>query len=384
MKKATLAHRIQYGVYRTFEFIMRHLPVGLTYQIGALTGRALLPFAAPLKRTVMRNLQFAFEGEKTSAELHSLLKEVFKKTTGNLLSSIRIPFLSETEIKDCVTLTNLEILQNAIAKNKGTILLIPHMGNWELLAQSPALAKVTVPFATHYRPLNNPLLNQLIERRRKKRGVRLFPKRTSSHTLCAFLRENGILGILADQRIPRKGDLCAFFGRPTSCSPLPALLAKRTEAEMIGLHCKTIRKDHWELTFTKVSGRDSSACAANLEHAWRSSPGDVFWFQDRWKLPKQFPLQALCRTPFPPPHSITKPLKIIVLNEAENEAPPQPEFPFPPQFIEWIIRSPSELEAQSEINIDLIITTPENASLLPGSHKKIRTCHLEELLPGTS
>jgi len=325
MARITLGHRIQYGIYRIFEACLRLGSVGTAYSLGTFIGRVAFPLAAPLRKVVSRNLAFAFGKEDPK-----LTRDIFKKTTGNLLSSIRIPFLSEEKVRECVTVKNLEILHEAEATGKGTILLIPHMGNWELLAQSPRLSGLTTEFATHYRPLNNPLLNDLIERRRKKRGVKLFPKRTSSHTLTKFLRENGILAILADQRMPGKGDVCPFFDRPTLCSPLPALLAKRTDATIIGLHCTTLAKDRWELTLTKVEGRDSAACAANLEQAWRSSPSDVFWFQDRWKLPKSKPLRAFLKGPYPSREEAPRPLKAVILDDS-----PLPELDLPEHLIQW-------------------------------------------------
>jgi len=161
------------------------------------------------------------------------------------------------------------------------------MGNWELLAQANdlVLSNLAEPIlgGTHYRPLNNPPLNRLIERRRKRRGARLFSKRTSLHTLTAFLREGNLIAILADQRVGKRGKVCQFFNLPTDSSPLPELLAKRSGATILSLHCRTTGPGKWELALSEVYGRDTQSCMNALEKAWRSSPEDVFWFQDRWR-----------------------------------------------------------------------------------------------------
>ncbi len=72
-----------------------------------------------------------------------------------------------------------------------------------------------------YRPLNNPILNERVLREREGDGSRLFSKRDSLHHVSGFLRENGVVGILADQRVGKQGELVEYFGRLTRASPLP-------------------------------------------------------------------------------------------------------------------------------------------------------------------
>lgn len=358
-RKATLGHLLQYAAFRSVETVLRLVSVRASFRAGVCLARLAYPLCGPLRRVVQRNIRFAMGQHLSEAELEALTKTVFQRTAGNLLSSIRIPFLSDQEVRDHVTIENLDLLQEALREGKGTILLVPHMGNWELLAQARTLLEIPGEAATHYRPLNNPLMNSLIERRRKRRGVRLFAKRTSSHTLCRFLRENGVLAILADQRIPRRGALCPFFGRPTVCSPLPALLARRTGARILGLHCTTAGDDHWILSLTPVHGTDSTACAANLEAAWRSSPEDVFWFQDRWKLPRTHPLIGLTRPPFPEASAITSPIRLVPLHTSSEPPPPRPHFPFPDHLVTWEPRAcddPAEITAEEARTVDLFIT----------------------------
>ena len=182
------------------------------------------------------------------------------------------------------------------------------MGNWELLAQALPLLKPEALAGVFYRKQNNPLMNQLIEERRNQRGVELFAKHTSSYKLTSFLRKNGGLGILSDQRMPQRGSPVIFFGRPTTFSPLPELLAKRTNAALLGMHCHSSGPDHWTITFTEVKDTTAQSYAENFEKAWRSSPADVFWFQDRWRLTGKNPLSFL--TEIDPSAPVTKPLRI--------------------------------------------------------------------------
>lgn len=285
--RPTIAHWLQFLIYRTVERSLGLLSVGTTFAIGEFLGR--LAYRLPLahRAIVLRNLRLAYRDEKSREEIATLAEEVYELTGANLLSSIRVPSLSDEQIRNLVRFENLDLLTEASANKKGIVMLVPHMGNWELLAQAKdyLFAELDPPIqgGTHYRPLHNPLMNRLVERRRRRRGTKLFSKSTSLHSLTAFLREGNLIAILADQRVGRRGKTCDFFGLPTDCSPLPALLAKRTGATILALHCETTASAQWKIVVSAVERPDTESCMQTLEASWRASPQDVFWFQDRWK-----------------------------------------------------------------------------------------------------
>ncbi|MDE0597483.1 MAG: hypothetical protein OSB65_19775 [Roseibacillus sp.] len=285
--RPTLAHWFQFLAYRCVEFFLGILSVDTTFSIGELIGRLIYRLPLAHRSIVLRNLRLAYRNEMSEEEIGTLAERVYELTGANLLSSIRIPSLSDQQIKDLVQFEHLNLLTEASVGRKGIVLLVPHMGNWELLAQAMGLIfpEIDPPIqgGTHYRPLNNPAMNRLIERRRKRRGTKLFSKGSSLHTLTAFLREGNLLAILADQRVGPRGETCNFFGLPTDCSPLPALLAKRTGATILALHCETTGPAQWKIVISTVRRPDTASCMQTLEAAWRSSPQDVFWFQDRWR-----------------------------------------------------------------------------------------------------
>jgi lauroyl/myristoyl acyltransferase len=288
-KRTTLGHWLQYATYRSAEKLLALMSIESIFSIGEFLGR--LAYRLPLahREIVLQNLRLAFRDEKSRSEIEALAERVFELTGANLFSSVRIPTLSDQQIRLLYQIEGLPLVEETADHGKGIVLLVPHMGNWELLAQTNALTfselKKPIQGGTHYRPLSNPPMNRLIERRRKRRGTKLFSKRTSLHTLTSFLREGNLIGILADQRVGRRGKTCDFFGLPTDCSPLPALLAKRSGASLLALHCKTVGIARWKIVCAPVHGTDTAACTQALEKAWRSSPADVFWFQERWKYP---------------------------------------------------------------------------------------------------
>lgn len=317
-KKPTLSHRLEYLTYRAVEQFLRRLSLETTFRLGEFVGAVIYRLAPDHRRTVIRNLRYAFGREKSREAIEDLAARVFERTGANLFSSIRVPFSSDHEIEARVVFEGLEEVAR-VAGKQGIVAVSPHMGNWELLAQAAHLAIGSFKAGTHYRPLNNQLLNRLVERRRKKRGLRLFAKQTSGYTMASFVKGGGFLGILADQRVGNRGFPGIFFGRPTTCSLLPDLMARRGKGKLFSLVCETIGPARWKISFTPIPEISPQACAASLEKAWRNSPEDVFWFEDRWQLRGSNRLSFLEH--YASDHDVTRPLRFVNL-APEKVAPP--------------------------------------------------------------
>ena len=288
------------------------------FNVGEFIGRLAHRLLKSQRAKVIQNITYAFGDEKTPQEIYNLSCEVFERSAANLLCSLRIPSLSDEEILNHLSFTGLDELFSK-EKDEGLVFVSPHMGNWEILAQAVFLTKEKMPLGTHYRPLNNSLVNSIIERHRTKRGLHLFKKRTSTHRLIHFVREGGGLCILADQRVGSRGAAGAFFGRPTTLSPLPHLIAKRAKSKLLRVICETKANCQWKITFTPITEVSAQACADSIEEAWRRSPADVFWFADRWRIQGKKPLQFLEKLNHQ--SGITRPLRLINLADGAGALP---------------------------------------------------------------
>ena len=305
-----ISHRLEYLVFRTTEKALRLLSLPTVFSLGEFLGRIGYRLFPNIRRIVIRNLRTAYRNEKPQDELDQLAHDVFERFGANMLTSFRIPFLSDEQILSHITFVNSELVTDP-TRTEGIILVVPHMGNWELLAHTGFLTGTKSQIGTHYRPLSNPLIDRVIKRRRARRGLHLFAKKSSTHKLTKFIRDGGILGILSDQRIRSKGAPAMFFGRPTTCSPMPPLLARRAKGILVGMYCETSAPCHWTIHMHLIPEATTQACANSLEKAWRSSPADVLWLQERWKLQGTRPLDFLHK--YPADTTSESPLRIVSL-----------------------------------------------------------------------
>ena len=203
----------------------------------------------------------------------------------------------------------METIRAALERGKGVVLIISHIGNWELFAQ---LCQFLPEFewGTVYQPLGNRYIEAHIQRMRQR--VKLFSRKSGFNAPTAFLRAGGALGVLVDQHAGDGGIWTPFFGRLASTSPLAALLALRTEAVVVPMAVHTAGVGQWRVVISQPMATvapdgkplETEALTAQinlvLESQINRAPPDWFWVHNRWKTPKPKLLLATYRRGRPP------------------------------------------------------------------------------------
>jgi len=261
------------------------LPGPLVFRLGELSGGLVWHLVPQRRKAVLRNLRIAFCGEHDLPTWRRVAQATFRRTAANLFSAARTARLAPDHLDSVIRIENLELLEQALAGGKGVVLLLSHMGNWEILSRIVHLFPPGSRAGAFYRPLNNPLLDEDVLRRRQADGTRMFSKGDNPHLVAGFIREGGIVGILADQRVGLQGETVRFFGRLTRASPLPSLLARRAKSAVLALSLTTVEPGKWSARFVPSGvSPGTTACMATLEQAMQRDPLDVFWLQERWKV----------------------------------------------------------------------------------------------------
>ncbi len=322
-----LKWRLEAGAYAIFEGLLGLLPLAWVTVIGRGVGGLARRVLAKRRRIVERNLRIAFAGEKSAEELRELAAELFRRSGANLLGSLRTAGMEEPALSRIVVLRDEAVYHAASARGKGIVLVVAHMGNWEALAQwFPRLFPPGVEGSTVYRPLNNPVMNARVVAARMRRGMGLISKDDNPLAMAAFLRRGGVLGVLSDQRAGKIGELVPFFGRTTSCTPIPAILARRTGAAVVGMSMRTVGAGRWELGFHALEEAEATTAGIMrlVERMIRVSPADVFWLQDRWRVERSRPHQPAGKTPRGAAAAPSKRRRVLLWRDAAGRVPTPP------------------------------------------------------------
>ncbi|HEX8281169.1 MAG TPA: lipopolysaccharide heptosyltransferase II, partial [Chthoniobacterales bacterium] len=197
------------------------------------------------------------------------------------------------QVAKYVTLERAELVDAELRAGRAVVLVLSHLGSWEVLAQIFGQHFGHVPLASIFQPLGNRYIDADVRRTRERGGIKLLDRREGFQQAIAILREGGVIGVLSDQHAGDHGLWTPFFGRLASTTPLPGLLARRTGAAVISAAILTDAPARWRMIFSeRISGAgdsvESITAKANdaIAHQIRTAPEDWFWVHNRWKTPR--------------------------------------------------------------------------------------------------
>jgi lauroyl/myristoyl acyltransferase len=321
--KPRLSDYLEYGVYRSIEHIFRFMPVTLVDAFGSSLGRICWHLMKKRREIVERNCRVISEARLSQSELVSLSQSIFTTTGANLCSGVKMALIEDKNIGTYITVTGADRLNQQIEKSEiGVIFALVHMGNWEILARLNRLIVPKRPSAAFYRPLNNPLMNQLVKRRRTSTGTQLFSNKEGFTKAISHLRVGGMLGILADQNAGNTGIRIPFFGRNASCSPLIEILHNRTKAPVFYVSMQRTSSAHWHIDIREHSQEemvDTVSVMRGIEKSLTTSLCDGFWFHNRWKINGKKPFLKNRNRKSQAPIEQKKPWQVVIILSQNTE-----------------------------------------------------------------
>ena len=270
------------------------------------------------RRLARENLTIAFANEMSEADLGRLTFRHFTTLGANVVCAFKMPSLSQAQIQRVAHFENLDVVKRNIALGRPVIMAINHIGNWELYAQI-VFQWPEVRSGTIYQALHNKLVDDLVNRDRRRLGLETFDRKKGFQGAIGLLRELGVLGVLVDQHAGKSGVWTPFFHRLCSTSPLVATLALRTNAVVIPSAIYTDGFARWrivmgqEIPWTPDNPEQLTLdLNRNLEEQIRVSPADWFWVHNRWKTPRSFLLNDVKRGIYLPGGAATvNPFRIV-------------------------------------------------------------------------
>jgi KDO2-lipid IV(A) lauroyltransferase len=267
---------------------LRWLPLPLSNAAARAAMRIFDRIAPRLRRVALENLSFALP-DCSPAEHARIVDGVFRSIARMLVALARFPALNRDNISEWIAYQGLEHYQAAKQQGRGVLIATAHLGNWELSAFAHAL--MTEPMHVMVRPLDNPLIDRLVETRRTLSGNRLIDKRDAARSVIKALRGNEAVGILIDQNTSaQEGVFVYFFGKLACAGPGFVKLAHRSQAPVIpGFALWDAAKKRYVLRFyppIEMTGdlhADTQRLHSAIEDVIRQYPDQWMWIHRRWK-----------------------------------------------------------------------------------------------------
>ncbi len=269
-------------------------PRGIARALGALVGRAAWVLTPRLRRAGHRNLILAFP-EKTAIEREQILGKLYRNLGWLLAEFCQMPGYRPESTKRFIRYDGLEHYLAARDLGKGVLILTGHLGAWELSSFYHSL--MGYPMSIVIRRLDNPLVDQLVNRIRCLHGNHVLHKDDFARGLLAAMRRGETVGILMDTNMtPPQGAFVDFFGHLACTASGLARVASKTGAQVLpGFLLWEESTRQYVLRFgaplTLCAGNDVEVDAlANtalftrvIEDYIRCYPDQWLWVHRRWK-----------------------------------------------------------------------------------------------------
>jgi KDO2-lipid IV(A) lauroyltransferase len=288
VKKSRFQIGAEYALAFTLVQLMEKLPLVLANQVAAGTARLLDRTLPKLRRVAETNLSFALP-DLSAHERRILIDGTFRSLGRLLLALARAPRINAGNVGDWISYQGLEHYQSAKQAGKGALIATAHLGNWELSAYTHAL--MTEPMSVMVRPLDNPLIDALVERRRALSGNHLIYKKDAARHVLKALKSNQAVGILIDQNAsPSEGVFVDFFGRKACANAAFVKFAYHSSAKVIpgfafwdDAERRYILRFYPEIPMTGDACADTQRIHSFLERVIRQYPDQWMWIHRRWK-----------------------------------------------------------------------------------------------------
>ena len=189
-----------------------------------------------------------------------------------------------------ISIENKDIIEKIKKDNEQVIFISGHFNNFELMAMQ--IEKLGIKLTALYRPLNNPYLNPIMEKIRKKYICKKQVKKGISGTkdLLLDFKDGSSIALMIDQRVSQ-GIRSNLFNKEALTTTIPAQFIKKFKIRIVPVHVERQRNNDFKIKFfepVNFSNEESIETITFklnkiLEEMIIKNPEQWIWTHNRWK-----------------------------------------------------------------------------------------------------
>ena len=256
-------------------------------ELGYFLGKTFGPFFRS-KKIIEDNLN-KFDTSLSSEKINKISQEMWGNY-GRILSEY--PYISnfrKGDLDKYIKIENVERLEE-VKRGQPVVFISAHFSNFELLAM--VIEKTGVNLSAIYRPLNNKMVNSIMEPLRKKYICKKQIKKglNGVREALKYFKQGVSVAIMIDQRVS-EGEKINLFNYPAHTTTIPAQFVKKFGCKIQPVHIERYDKNYFRISFdepiTMNGNKDDSSVSLRLnqwlEEKIRKNPSQWIWSHDRWK-----------------------------------------------------------------------------------------------------
>jgi phosphatidylinositol dimannoside acyltransferase len=209
---------------------LRVFPAGLRHAAAAPGGTAWFWLSPAQRRAALDNYAAALGRERSDPEVGRVARRAFQNYGRMLMDFLLMGGLSRDELVRRVSVDGRTDLDAALARGRGAIMAVPHMGSWDMAGSYAGALGYRISAVAERFPGS---LNDAVVRTRQRYGLNVITMgRSAVRAITEALRADGIVALLCDLE-QGPGVTVRFFGRQATVPGGPAAIAIKTGAAIL-------------------------------------------------------------------------------------------------------------------------------------------------------
>lgn len=291
-------HIAEYLLIRCVSATVNVLPARIALGLGSLFAATVFPFLKSTRKEGERRIRQVMGDELSDSEVSRIAREAFRELVWHTIEVLRTPKLTRPWVeKNCVfSAEDKGRLDEALAMNRGVIIAVAHVGNWDLAGIG--LQQLGYPVNFIFREQKNPLFDKHLSKMREHLGSEAFERDDPMlvRKVIRSLRAGNVIAILVDLRARQPDLKLPFLGHPADlgrglglmahlakCPVAPGLVSRTADGKHLWRIAPVIHPDP-SLDRNEDAERIMREALVPLEEVIRENPSQYFWFNKRWVL----------------------------------------------------------------------------------------------------
>jgi len=219
--------------YHVGAAVLRVVPPGIRYSAAGPGGSAWFWLSRAQRRAALDNYAAALGRDRSDPEVARVARRAFQNYGRMLTDFVVIGSLTPDELIARTSVEGLEHIDEGLARGRGVITALPHMGSWDVAGSYAAALGYPVTAVAERFPGS---LNDAVVSTRERFGMEVVMLgRAAVRKLTDALRANRVVALLCDLE-QGPGVEVNFFGRRAIVPGGPGALALKTGAALLPVH----------------------------------------------------------------------------------------------------------------------------------------------------
>lgn len=249
------------------------------------------------RKIVRKNLKESFP-EKSDLEIYGIEYKFYRHFADYFFETIKLLHISDEEMHKRMVFKNIELVDEAFAQGRSTMMYAAHYGNWEWttsITQWGRFKPGEVIYAQVYRPLKNKWFDKFFLNLRSRYHSVSYRKNSVYRDMLMDLRGGKpmVIGFIADQH-PNKNDqghVIEFLNHPTAMITGAEAIARKLDMRVCYFDVRKVKRGHFVCTIKLIcdkpeempKGAITDRYAQLLEQRIKEEPCYWLWTHNRWK-----------------------------------------------------------------------------------------------------